>query len=291
MEKDSKRNEGVTKTSEQLDVETEKMTNEEPAMETDGVTDRMITGGQQPAGEAEQLLMEFAMGSQHRKVEAQIVTEKVVTTDVPAVFFTRKKRKKKEIVKSKELAGKKLKVPSAHLSSPLTTTTNRRNFIDGSKIDLFHKVDPVKETEFLKWYSKLGTGVAYELGSVRLTDTKEWFNDVLTDGKWLADEHIDMAMYLLRQRATMYPKSFGNKRVIMDFAFKNILEIAQMITDSCPNNLTIPDYLFDYVHGKSPSNGQRWEGCTHLYIPVLANSHWFAAEINFAESTVYVYDP
>ncbi|KAL2506329.1 Ulp1 protease family protein [Abeliophyllum distichum] len=195
------------------------------------------------------------------------------------------------MVKSKELAGKRLRVPSGYLSSPLTATINRRNFIDGSKIDLFQKVDPVKETEFLNWYSKLGTGVAYELGSVRLTDAKEWFNDILIDEKWLADDHIDIAMYLLRQRAAMYPKSFGNKRVIMDFAFKNMLAIAQMTKEFCEDNFTIPDYLFDYVYGKSQSNGQSWEGCTHIYIPVLANAHWFAVEINFAESTLYVYDP
>ncbi|KAL2541622.1 ubiquitin-like-specific protease ESD4 [Abeliophyllum distichum] len=273
MEKDGKRNEAVTKTNEQLDVETEKMTNEEPAMETDGVTDRMVTGGQQSTGETEQLLMELSMGSQRPKVETQRVTERVVTTDVPAIFFTRKKRKDKEMVKSKELAGKRLRVPSAHLSSPLTATINRRNFIDRSKINLFQKVDLVKETEFLNWYSKLGTGMAYELGSVRLTDAKEWFNDILTDGKWLADDHIDIAMYLLQQRATMYPKSFGNKRVIMDFAFKTMLDVAQMIKESCRDNFTIPDYLFNYVHGKSQSNDQPWEGCTYLYIPVLANAH------------------
>ncbi|KAL2505055.1 Ulp1 protease family protein [Abeliophyllum distichum] len=196
--------------------------------------------------------MEFGMGSQRPKVETQRVTERVVTTDVPAVFFTRKKRNDKEMVKSKELAGKRLRVPSGHLSSPLTATINRRNFIDGSKIDLFQKVDPVKETEFLKWYSKIGTGMAYELGSVRLTDAKEWFNDVLTDGKWLADD---------------------------------------MTKEFREDNFTIPNYLFDYVHGKSQLNGQPWEGCTHLYIPVLANAHWFAVEINFAESALYVYDP
>ncbi|KAL2470620.1 Ulp1 protease family protein [Abeliophyllum distichum] len=184
------------------------------------------------------------------------------------------------MVKSKELAGKRLRVPSDHLSSPLTSTINRRNFIDGSKIDLFQKVDPVNETGFLNWYSKLGTGVAYELGSVQLTDAKEWFND-----------HIDIAMYLLRQRTTMYPKSFENKRVIMDFAFKNMLDIAQMTKEFCQDNFTIPDHLFNYVHGKSQLNGQTWEGCTHLYIPVLANAHWFAVEMNFAESTLYVYDP
>ncbi|KAL2462320.1 Uncharacterized protein Adt_45740 [Abeliophyllum distichum] len=98
-------------------------------------------------------------------------------------------------------------------------------------------------------------------------------------------------MYLLRQRATMYPKSFGNKRVIMDFAFKNMLDVAQMTKECCPDNFTIPDYLFNYVHGKSQSNGLPWEGCTHLYILVLVNVHWFAVEINFAESTVNIYDP
>ncbi|KAL2480455.1 hypothetical protein Adt_33421 [Abeliophyllum distichum] len=150
MEKDGKRNEVVTKTSEQLDVETEKITIKEPAMETDGVTDMIVTGGQQPAGETEQLLMELVMGSQRPEIETQRVIERVVTTNVPTVFFTCKKRKDKEMVKSKELASKRLRIPSAHLSSPLTATINRRNFIDGSNIDIFQKVDPVKETGFLK---------------------------------------------------------------------------------------------------------------------------------------------
>ncbi|KAL2487310.1 ubiquitin-like-specific protease ESD4 [Abeliophyllum distichum] len=132
---------------------------------------------------------------------------------------------------------------------------------------------------------------AYELGSVQITDVKEWFNDVLTDDKWLTDDHVDMVMYLLRQRAAMYPKPFENRRVIMDFTFKSMLDVAQMMKDSCPDNFTCPDYLINYVHGKSQSNGQPWEGCTYLYISVLANPHWFAAEINFSVGTVYVYDP
>ncbi|KAL2519091.1 Ulp1 protease family protein [Abeliophyllum distichum] len=70
-----------------------------------------------------------------------------------------------------------------------------------------------------------------------------------------------------------------------------MLDVAQMMKESCPDNFTLPDYLFDYVHGKSQSNGQPWEGCTHLYIPVLANAHWFAVEVNFFEGTVYVYNP
>ncbi|KAL2526829.1 hypothetical protein Adt_11883 [Abeliophyllum distichum] len=120
MEKDGMTNEVVIKTSEQLDVETEKMTIEEPTMETDGLTDGMVTGGQQPPGETEQLLIELEMGSQWPEVETQRVTERVVTADVPAVFFIRKKRKDKEMVESKELASKRLRVPSAHLSFPLT---------------------------------------------------------------------------------------------------------------------------------------------------------------------------
>ncbi|KAL2466885.1 hypothetical protein Adt_42736 [Abeliophyllum distichum] len=158
MEKDSITNEAVTKTSEQLNVETKNMTIEEPVMETDGVTDEMVTGGQQLARESKQLLLELAMGNQRPKMETQKVTKRIVTVNVPSVFFTRKKRKVKEMVENKELAGKRLRVSSAHLGSLLTDTVNRRNFIDGSKIDLFQKVDPVKEIEFLKWYSKLGTG-------------------------------------------------------------------------------------------------------------------------------------
>ncbi|KAL2465623.1 Uncharacterized protein Adt_41474 [Abeliophyllum distichum] len=175
------------------------------------------------------------------------------------------------MVENTEVVDKRIKVPSAYLSSPYTAGMKKRTFIDRSKIDLFQKVDPSKETELFKWYSKLGTGVAYQLGSVRNIDVKECFNDVLTDDKWILDEHVDMAMYLLQQRAAMYSKSFRNRRVIIDSAFKNMLDVAQLMKDSCPYNFTCPDYLFDYVHGKSQPNGQLWEVvhiCTFWYVRI-----------------------
>ncbi|XP_022852185.1 uncharacterized protein LOC111373837 [Olea europaea var. sylvestris] len=36
--------------------------------------------------------------------------------------------------------------------------------------------------------------------------------------------------------------------------------------------------------------GKSWTDCTHMYIPVIANSHCFSVEIVFADSTIYVYD-
>ncbi|KAL2526063.1 Uncharacterized protein Adt_11117 [Abeliophyllum distichum] len=77
----------------------------------------------------------------------------------------------------------------------------------------------------------------------------------------------------------------------MGFAFKSLMEVAQMLKDSVPKYFTCQDYLFDYIHGKLQLLGQPWEGCTHLYILVLANAHWFVADVNFFERTVYVYNP
>ncbi|KAL2480199.1 Uncharacterized protein Adt_33165 [Abeliophyllum distichum] len=57
-----------------------------------------------------------------------------------------------------------------------------------------------------------GGGVIHELESVRITDAKEWFKDLLTSGKWLVDDNVDLATYLLRHRAAMYPKSFEKSK-------------------------------------------------------------------------------
>ncbi|KAL2518777.1 Uncharacterized protein Adt_15024 [Abeliophyllum distichum] len=70
-------------------------------------------------------------------------------------------------------------------------------------------------------------------------------------------EEVTEAMYLLQHRATMYLKLFGNRRVIMDFAFKSMMDAAQM-KDSVSELFTCPDYLFDYIHRKSQFLSQPW---------------------------------
>ncbi|KAL2526062.1 hypothetical protein Adt_11116 [Abeliophyllum distichum] len=78
-------------------------------------------------------------------------TDGMMTKTVPAVFFTRRKKKDEGMVEHTE-------VVRAYFSSPFTAGVKRSTFVDGSKMDLSQKVSLYKEIEFLKWYSKLGKG-------------------------------------------------------------------------------------------------------------------------------------
>ncbi|KAL2462324.1 hypothetical protein Adt_45744 [Abeliophyllum distichum] len=89
------------------------------------------------------------------EVEIEEMMEEVMTEAVLAVFFPSRKRKDEGMIEHTDVVNKRLRVPSSYLSSPFTTVVKKRTFVDGSKIDLFQKVDPSKEIEFLKWYSKL----------------------------------------------------------------------------------------------------------------------------------------
>ncbi|XP_022887825.1 uncharacterized protein LOC111403516 [Olea europaea var. sylvestris] len=49
--------------------------------------------------------------------------------------------------------------------------------------------------------------------------------------------------------------------------------------------------MLEWVISLSPTfGGKSWEGCTHMYIPVIVNHYCIALEIVFSESTIYVYD-
>lgn len=101
-----------------------------------------------------------------------------------------------------------------------------------------------------------------------------------------------MAMDLLRDRDRRFPISFALPgRLILNTEFSRAIVIEYDSLQRVGNTYTIPDYMMEWVLGVWPSvGGKPWEECTHLYIPVIANLHYFAVEIIFADSTIYVYD-
>lgn len=100
-----------------------------------------------------------------------------------------------------------------------------------------------------------------------------------------------MIMELLRDRARRYPKSFDIPgRVILSCGFARAIDIEYGTLILNGNGYVVPDYMMEWVIGLEPTNGKPWTDCTHMYVPMIANSHCFAAEIVFADSTIYVYD-
>ncbi|KAL2461894.1 hypothetical protein Adt_45314 [Abeliophyllum distichum] len=147
----------------ELEVEVEVETGGQPDVEIKEETNRVVTELETSArgedGESDrgvEMEIDIETGSQQLEVEIEKVTERVVTADVLAVFFTRRNRKGEGLIENTEVVGKRLRVSSTYLSSPYTTGVKKRTFIDRSKIDLFQKVDLSKEAKFFKRYSKLG---------------------------------------------------------------------------------------------------------------------------------------
>ncbi|XP_022843364.1 uncharacterized protein LOC111366914 [Olea europaea var. sylvestris] len=108
---------------------------------------------------------------------------------------------------------------------------------------------------------------------------------------WLADDHIDLAMELLRDRAQRYPRSYDSPgRVILSSEFVRIVDIEHHELLSKGNECILSEYMLELVIGLQPRCEKPWTDCAHMYIPVIANSHCFSVEIVFANSTMYVYD-
>lgn len=98
-------------------------------------------------------------------------------------------------------------------------------------------------------------------------------------------------MEMLRGRAQRYLRSFDFPgRVILSSGFARIVDIEHSTLLLQGNGYVLPEYMLEWVIGLEPTYGKPWADCTHIYVPVVANSHCFAVEIIFADSTIYVYD-
>ncbi|XP_022859103.1 uncharacterized protein LOC111379889 [Olea europaea var. sylvestris] len=126
-----------------------------------------------------------------------------------------------------------------------------------------------------------------------ILDAYKWFHDITTQGAWLVDDHIDMAMDLLRDRVGRYPQSFHKPgRIILNTEFFCAVTIEYQSLQLLGNEYVLLAYMLEWVIELSPSVGEKsWKGCTHLYIPVISNQHCIALEIVFTDSMIYVYDP
>lgn len=102
-------------------------------------------------------------------------------------------------------------------------------------------------------------------------------------------QHIDMAMDFSHDRATRYSLSlYIPGQIIPNIEFFRAIIIEYRLLQFIGNEYALLEWV---IRLSSSIREKSWEGCTHMYIPVIVNHHCIALEIVVANSTIYVYDP
>lgn len=76
----------------------------------------------------------------------------------------------------------------------------------------------------------------------------------------------------------------------MSCRFKNAINIQHTVLQCEPNRYVLPEHILKYLIGVELRLGRIWMNCNYLYVPVIANAHYFAVEIIFIDSMMYVYN-
>ncbi|XP_022855868.1 uncharacterized protein LOC111377053 [Olea europaea var. sylvestris] len=191
------------------------------------------------------------------------------------------------------VVGKRPRVPSQYVLSPFIAEAKRRRFVDGTHPNLFREVDHAKWKAFKTEWRALQPGASRTIAEKTISNAYKWFHNITTSRAWLADDHIDLSMDLLRDRAERHPKSFNIPgRLILNTEFIRAIDIEYQSFQAMGSEYTVQEYMMEWVVGMWPSvGGKPWDGCTHMYVPECLNHHYIAVKIVFADSTMYVYDP
>ncbi|KAK6144962.1 hypothetical protein DH2020_021782 [Rehmannia glutinosa] len=159
--------------------------------------------------------------------------------------------------------------------------TEKDNVVEEEEGDIIQKDQTVEEgSEELN------------LNGITIQKAKNWFSLITTSGAWLEDDHVDLAMTLLWERQTRYPKSFKYTRAILHerCVFYSALIFEHMDYKQNPTNHKFDQGLINFTNGTWSKFGREWIGCTHLYFPICYNKHCIAAELVFETSEVNIYD-
>ncbi|KAK1560978.1 hypothetical protein Q3G72_033069 [Acer saccharum] len=112
--------------------------------------------------------------------------------------------------------------------------------------------------------------------------TRAWFKTLYTPDKWLNDEHIDSALYWIREVKSNSPTTKMEICTTTDILFQQNLD-ARFGRYTNKEDLWQPrDRLFDYANGVSPKFATPWVETDKVYIPLdYESNHWILAEVDF----------
>ncbi|XP_022895423.1 uncharacterized protein LOC111409629 [Olea europaea var. sylvestris] len=188
--------------------------------------------------------------------------------------------------------GHRVKRRAAVLLSPYTNPLKRRKLLNIQAYDPLREVDPAKVEDLNKWLANASTSDTVTLAICEVR--RKFFDELLKDDGWLIDDHIDSALYHIRERAVTYPHIFQQDCAILDCYFWQLVKKAYLKMGARKKkngNYVFDQELVDYVEGASPVLGKHWSNCKFLYVPYcVPGSHWFALKIDLTERTIYIYD-
>ncbi|KAL2474474.1 Uncharacterized protein Adt_35210 [Abeliophyllum distichum] len=67
--------------------------------------------------------------------------------------------------------------------------------------------------------------------------------------------------------------------------------LAMLELDATDHPMNLPEGFDSYLQGEFPKHGHKWRGVPYLYFPVFSRSHWYAVEVDIANSTMFIYNP
>ncbi|KAL2456471.1 Ulp1 protease family protein [Abeliophyllum distichum] len=178
------------------------------------------------------------------------------------------------------------------LRTPWTNPLKRRKFKNVTVYDPFREVDPAKVSDLKEWMEKASPRDAVALAICDAGRT--FFEDLHDQIRWLTGDHVDSALFHIRERAVKYANLFRQDCAVLDSNFWQIVENAfedRLNTGRKNSDDAFKKMLVDYVEGAAPVLGKPWKTCRYLYLPYcVPNSHWFAVEIDLQERQIHIFD-
>ncbi|KAL2509852.1 uncharacterized protein Fot_33499 [Forsythia ovata] len=116
---------------------------------------------------------------------------------------------------------------------------------------------------------------------------RTFFEDLRDQSRWLTGDHVDSALFHIRERAIKYANLFRQDCVVLDSNFwqlvENVFEDRVKIGHNNSDE-AFAKMLVHYVEGVAPNLEKLWKICRYLYLPYcVPNSHWFAVVIDLEE--------
>ncbi|KAL8544954.1 hypothetical protein ACS0TY_005237 [Phlomoides rotata] len=201
--------------------------------------------------------------------------------------------------------GHRKRKPAPSKCTPYTDPSKWKKLTNVIQFDAYRVVDSSKKDNLDKWLEKVVDGEELHLPFCNVS--RKFFDELLGEG-WLMSDHIDIALYHIRERSAQYPQLFDQNSCILDTRFLGLMDKAERIICHLPrtkkvdklhslatfftNNRDVScvNHLVRYVDGESPELGKAWKGCRFLYIPWCVKSHWIALRVDIQERKIEVYN-
>ncbi|XP_021800416.1 uncharacterized protein LOC110744735 [Prunus avium] len=145
---------------------------------------------------------------------------------------------------------------------------------------------------FWEWGQKENTHVRL-CGKHGVDTSHDFFIRLLTKDGWLNDTNIDMGLYLLRVRQTIYANLVRSDWAIVDTLFQTYaaIDLQHMRLYGGKEDRTHSNALVKMVNGKLPTWGKPWSSVKKVFMPYnVSQKHWVGLVLDLTSCEIFVYD-